>query len=535
MRHWIFAFSTLLIFPSPEAAAASPAHCGPTVELDALQLLRQASLDLRGRVPSYEEYELVRGSENTRLMAEALIDEMLESPEYFAQVRQYHRGLLWGSLDETVLPALTHGQKRVRASGAGLWFATGRRRHHRGDNIICLNQPQTEFDAEGRPIPIETYDDPVCTGGTCQREGFVMVEPYWAPGTEVKVCAFDAQEADVGTNGVSCASSTGNPACGCGPGMIWCVPDRGEIDELLRQSLAEEPARIFEWVVHERRPYLDAFTTPITLMNGPIAHYYAHNTGGFAVHQNGGITYDIQIPDVPSLPYEAVDAWEPVERGPSHAGALTTMGFLVRFASNRERASHFYSTFYCDPFVPSDDGLPPEEAHPDPNLRERAGCADCHAVLDAAAAHWGRWRTSGTHGFLDVDFDVPRDECLCGEGEDRSCNAFCNAYFVTGDNSSGEELQRFSGLPQAAAWLEPVDHLAVEDGPRALATTEAARERIARCTVRHLGEHLLGRELGSADLEWLHEHTQAFVDGGFDFTALFRRLVLDERYRSIRP
>ena len=50
-----------------------------------------------------------------------------------------------------------------------------------------------------------------------------------------------------------------------------------------------------------------------------------------------------------------------------------------------------------------------------------------------------------------------------------------------------------------------------------------------------VGEHLLGRELGSADLEWLHEHTQAFVDGGFDFTALFRRLVLDERYRSIRP
>ena len=44
----------------------------------------------------------------------------------------------------------------------------------------------------GRPLPISTFADPTCTGGTCKQEGYVLVTPYWSA-TAIKVCAFDAQ------------------------------------------------------------------------------------------------------------------------------------------------------------------------------------------------------------------------------------------------------------------------------------------------------------------------------------------------------
>lgn len=70
MKRWtlavfaaVFAAGGLGLAPSP-ALAASPDQCAPTVDMDPLQLLRQVSLDLRGHVPTYEEYEWVRGSDD---------------------------------------------------------------------------------------------------------------------------------------------------------------------------------------------------------------------------------------------------------------------------------------------------------------------------------------------------------------------------------------------------------------------------------------------------------------------------------------
>ena len=45
--------------------------------------------------------------------------------------------------------------------------------------------------------------------------------------------------------------------------------------------------------------------------------------------------------------------------------------------------------------------------------------------------------------------------------------------------------------------------------------------------------HLLGRELAADDLAWLAEQTEAFANDGHRFTPLLRRLLTDERYRSI--
>lgn len=531
--------ASFIAAPAP-AHAASPTHCAPSVDLDPLQLLRQVSLDLRGRVPSYEEYEWVRGAEDPALAAEGLIDEMLESEDYLTTVREYHQALLWGTLDRTLVPSMFAAQRGLAPNGAGNWRLGNMRRVYRGDNIDCLNQPQIQFDAQGRPVPLETYADPACSGGTCRREGFVMVEPYWAPGTEIKVCAYDAQEAAVGQNGVACSLyHTNDQLCGCGPGLTHCGPDNvGTANQLVRDALAEEPARIFQWVVQEGRSYLEAFTTDTTFVNGPVAHYYRHNTGTTAITLGGAVAYDPAIDPaaLPELPYDDVDTWVPVERQGAHAGAFTTLGYLVRFASNRARANRFHTAFYCDPFVPQQDGLPPEEASPSPNLRERAGCADCHQELEPAAAHWARWRTGGTYGYFApelVDFAEPRTDCICGPGLP-NCSAFCSTYYVTAGNSGDEEFALYQGLPKAAAWLVEDDHDNVEKGPLGLTDTDTERDQIAQCAVRNLGEHLLGRELAADDLGWLAGHVEAFEAGGYDYTAMVRRMVADARYRTIR-
>ncbi len=529
-----------LAFAPAPARAASPDQCAPTVasELDPLQLLRQVSLDLRGRVPTYEEYEWVRGAEDPHATAEGLIAEMLESEDYFSTIREYHQTLLWGTLDRTIIQNLYSAQRGLTRNGSSNWRLANMRKRYRGDNIDCLNELQTEFDAAGRPLPIQTYADPVCTGGTCRREGYVMVTPYWAPSTQIKVCAYDAQEAATGLNGADCSVYHANDQlCGCGPELTWCGPELvGDDNQRVRDALAEEPARIFQWVVQEGRSYLEAFTTDTTFMNGPVAHYYRHNTGTNVITLGGAVVYDPAVTNVPDLPYEDVDTWVPVEREGAHAGAFTTMGYLVRFASNRARANRFYTAFYCDPFVPQQEGLPPEEANPSPNLRERAGCNDCHQTLEPAAAHWARWRTGGTHGLFrpeEVDFFEPRNDCICGTGL-ANCSAFCSTYYVTADNSGDEEFGLYKGLPKAATWLSEQDIINAERGPVGLIDSAEERDQIAQCAVRNLGEHLLGRELAADDLPWLRDHVDAFAGSGYDYTELVRRLVADERYRTIR-
>ena len=48
--------------------------------------------------------------------------------------------------------------------------------------------------------------------------------PYWAPTTQIKVCAWDAQDRLVGYGGTRCGTLDGfyDPSCGCGPQMQWC-------------------------------------------------------------------------------------------------------------------------------------------------------------------------------------------------------------------------------------------------------------------------------------------------------------------------
>jgi len=540
-RRSIFVVAALAVaagsFATDRANAGSPAECAPTESIDKYRLLRQLSLDLVDRIPTIEEYHAL---DSLDAVDAATIEALLTSEEYFAQVRGYHRSLIWAGLEEA-LDAVS-GQRRLRRVGAtNTWRLSNLRRFFRGrNNVECLNQLQTQFDANGYPIPINTFSDPTCDNDTCIQEGFVMVDPFWDPGNPVKVCAFDAQALAVGQNGQACGPNTIIQGCGCGPNLQYCLPQPADpTHQVVKRSLAEESTRIFEWVVRESHSYFEAFTTDTTFVNGPLVHFYTYLTEA-ALQNNGGVGFETRVTDLPPIPFSDADTWMPVQRGDVHAGVLTTPGFHLRFASNRSRVNQFYTAFRCEPFLPSADGLPAEtEEIPNPNLRERAGCDACHATIEVAAAHWGRWRTNGHYGYIaqqDVDYDTPRAQCLGCDGVTKNCNAFCNRYFVTQQNAAHpDEIDQWEGYPLAREWLSAQEAEMIGYGPAELVATDADRDKIATCTVRTLAERLFGRELTDTEsLTWLPQITAEFAASGHNFTDLVRTLIASETYRTIR-
>ena len=94
------------------ATAQSPDICAPVERLDKYRYLRQLTLDLYGRIPSVEEYERLHTMDD---VSNEMVDEMIGSLEFYAQLRRYHRNLLWSNL----------GVYRSRRSG----HPRGRRRH----------------------------------------------------------------------------------------------------------------------------------------------------------------------------------------------------------------------------------------------------------------------------------------------------------------------------------------------------------------------------------------------------------------------
>lgn len=542
MKRFFFTAVALCLCTSM-AHAQSPAECAPTDGIDHLRLLRQASLDLRDRIPSFDEIEALRVASDRDAALEAAIDQMLDSEEYFAQVRRTFQVQLWSSLDGVDL--IIAAQNRLTFQGNGenrIWFQNNARRRYRGDvQYRCLNQRQTQFTPEGFPIPIEQISDTDCRDvgygeDVCVREGWVEVQPFWDPTTTIKVCAFDAQDMAMGMTSACDDYTTTDRGCGCGPNLRRCM--RETDTDLIREAIEEEPARIFEHVVRNHRPLLEAFTTRTSFLNGPAAHYYRYMSGAPAITTGGPVVFEHELGVVPPLTYQDEETWVQVERDEAHSGVLTTMGYLMRFASNRARANRFYTAFYCDPFVPSEDGLPAEEADPHPDLRQRNGCQDCHNVLEPAAAHWGRWRGGGTYGYFDplaLSFSEPRVQCECGPGTSRrNCNQFCRTYFVTASNSHEDTYALYGGLPLATAYLLAGEETALDQGPAGLVDEPSEQARVASCAARTLAETMLGRPLNAAELPWLEGLAGEFTASGYDYTSLVGRIVADDKYRAIR-
>jgi len=508
----------LICLALPGVAVADPICPDSPPGLDKHRYLRALSLDLRGTVPSMEEHDALDTLDD---VPDAWIDEWLATDAFADRTLRLHQDLLWLPIvgDEVI-----NRRSALSRSGDRHW-RRDRARQLRGntDRVPCADVP-AEFDADGQPILALQEDE-------TWREGWVMVAPYWSPDESIKVCALDARENEWSTDGDHCATNNGqgDTDCGCGPAMEWCVPPGGETD--LEGWLVEDVERRIRDIALEDRPYTDLFTSTTGYVNGPLVHYWRSLA---PMATNVDMTPSpLPAASLPDLTWADVDTWVPIELGPQHAGVLTSVPFLLRFNSNRARANRFYERFLCRPFVPPAGGIPSSgDEVVTLDLQERDGCKYCHALLEPAAAHWGRWSVGGA-AFLDpTEYPPLRDDCYVCATTSVGCSNDCRAHYVT--DALAAEQEPYLGQLLAYEFREDAHKAGVEEGPALLARTAIVDGRLPACTSRTAADWLLGDSAADADPAWYDELGEEFVDSDFSWRALVKAVVTSDTYGRVR-
>jgi len=549
--------SALLALPASFAHAQDA--CEAAAPMEGQRLLRRLSLDLRGRVPGRED---IAAQEGKTAVDAATIDGWLRSPELLEVMRRYHAELLWPNIDQVELIPQQNVLMPIEvAPGDTLWLSPLRSVFARTISGplygLCKNEP-AQFDASGKIIA-----EPYLSGAgeiLSYQEGYVMVEPWWAPGTEIKVCGFDAQpatravacpgpaerypflsptcdqvQAYAGAVGVpfagaevDCSSLFGffAPGCGCGPNLRYCQSTETEV--ALKKSLLEQELRMVDQVIAEDRPYHQVLTEKTVEMNGPIALY---------LREQSRLSFDLFAdPDASSpiadvAPNEA-DRWVPVTRGGRHSGVLTTPGYLLRFQSNRGRAHRFYNAFECSTFIPGGALPSPFEAcskHED--LTQRCGCDSCHKSLEPMAAAWGRFSEYGFAPIDDARFPSTVGASCAAPFASLEAPFRCGRFYEL--EPVGEEAA-YAGMLNSYVFRTPDQIATLETGPRALVDRAIASGSFATCTVRRMWTHFMRRApTADEELGVIPELRDAFVADGYKLRGLIASIVEQPAYRRL--
>jgi hypothetical protein len=510
--------SALCVAPSAQGALPNEALICPEdpPEQDRYAYLRSLSLQLRGVPPTDAEYAVL---DNEADVPEALIDEWLTSQSFADQVVRFHQGLLWNRLDVQLVAAAFSLR---RDSGSLLYWRIQTATNYRGDQFACADTP-VQYDPDTGAILTEEIDG-------VHYEGYRLINPYWAPDTTIKVCAFDAQEAEVGLSGLSCGTLTGrtDPSCGCGEDLRYCR--YGATHNQVIDAMGRDVDMRIEAMILADEPYTALFDSPRAYINGPLADYLQHRTKVPAT-----VRVDpLPVSDYTIPPLEwSDDTWVEVSLPQHHAGILTSPAFLMRFQTNRARATRFYDAFLCQPFTPPAAGLPLEEDNsPHPDLQQRAGCKYCHALLEPAAAHWGRWTENGA-GYLDPeDFPAVREDCVQCAYEGLACGDDCNRFYHS--KALSPEEHPYLGHLKAYVFRRD-DHKAhVEAGPNYLVNRNLMDEDLPQCVTSRAVHWLLGRAPHEAEAEWIDLLASEFAASGYRYRDLVKAIVQSETYRRVR-
>lgn len=197
----------------------------------------------------------------------------------------------------------------------------------------------------------KTASGPATAPGPCRRSEAVKVVPWWAPATEVLVCpASYRPEVREFAPGRACdtvynlqlqeaARSQQERACGCGPNLIYCVPDRA-LEQALRRAVHDEYLDTVADVIKRRRPYQTILTTNETVRS-PLAGFFYVKSQLLAGERADWAAV-------------AGDGKRPRPR-PWHLGAGVISTPLVRFFDDADRVvvAHVWQDFLCLPLTSS--------------------------------------------------------------------------------------------------------------------------------------------------------------------------------------
>lgn len=510
-------------------------------ELDRFTYLKRLSLDLRGTVPEFEEFEALEGEAD---VPEATIDAMLASDAFLDTMRDYHRSLLWTNVNNIDfvnfnwdLTRTTVGPTEDRHT---VYYVRRKSDEYRGGpedregmSIPCGHWEQTEWNSDGSPVTMPGDDGR-------RMDGWVWVEPYWNQGNPsasgpIKVCAFDAQTAAYSTTGVECKSraSSRELSCGCGPNLNWCGITAGFNNELVvGEQINAQMLQLVEWVIANDRPYHELLTTNRSFVNGPLIHYYKYqNQLASNVDLSPSPVDTVFLPDMDFNDYR----WVEVVQGDEHAGILTSIGFLLRFQTNRSRVNTFYNVF-LDNYFDSTKGTDPDDCSKDSaNLRERCGCGSCHRNVEPWAAYWGRFKEQGS-GFLEPQtYPAYSEECeRCAQDPTLACSTTCRNNYVV--ETVPEDHLPYLGQLKSLEFLEESEFDHTVGGPKLWVQRTLYDGSLARGVVSKLWQRLMQRPFSNsaADLAIRDDLIRTFVESDYNLKALVKAIVTHPAYRRIR-
>jgi len=484
-------------------------------KMDKYEYLRALSLDLRGVIPTVDELLALDGERGVSL---DLIDDWMNQPEFVEQVVRFHRRIFWPNIEGHQL--LNNG---VSLSKDGdLYYRKAKATMYRGAAVSCLDM------LEADPDNIQ----PVDQGNGVAREGYVLVNPYWAPTTTIKVCAFDAQTTEIAGSGIDCDTrdALNEPACGCGPDLRRCR--YSNLHQAVNRAFGADLDLRVAHMIENQLNYTDLFTDRTAFVNGPIVHFLKNQTAFFAGLSFQPVAYNLE--QLPDLAFTDTD-FVPVDLPVSHAGVLSSPAFLLRFQTNRSRANRFYEALKCKPFSAPEEGLlavANEEAAMEPDLQIRQGCKDCHSLLEGAASHWGRWTETGA-GYLDsAVFPVVDEDCVMCAMTGLPCSDSCKKYYMVDPLSPEEET--FAGWLLSYVFRGEDQYPNVEYGPHALVMKSIGDNSLPECLTRSVAEWLLGRAITDDEEAWVTEIATEFVHTGFQFRDLVQAIVTSQTYRRLR-
>ena len=532
MRRWTFCLlaAVLGLLPWGRVAAEDVSEeaevelfptCEPVAEqLDKYAYLKALSLDLRGVVPSLEEYESLDALDD---VPEEWIEQWLGSEEFADRVVRKHRELIWNNVDRTRM----HSVRSRLSTSSGVYWQRNRSTGYRGDAVSC----DVDATEPAEPGPDGEIVTTVDEDGN-NIEGWVWATPYWSPDNPVKICAFDEQDALYSAVGTDCGTLDGQLEldCGCGPDMRWC--SAGSIQLPITRAISKDVELRIAKMVLEDQSYLELLTGSKAFVNGPLLYFLRHQTE--IRGQSSFQEFGIDLVGLPELSYSDDDTWLEVDLGPEHSGIFTSPVYLMRFGTNRARANRFYNAFLCQPFQAPVGGIPTsdEEDLPTMDLQARAGCKYCHGILEPSAAYWGRWMQGGTGHLEEESFAAFDEDCERCAVTDEPCSDTCDDHYLTG-------FVAYDQIPYLG-WLKSYeflreDHEAnVEFGPSKLVTMGVADGRLPQCVVETASQWLLGAQSEELDVDVVEQWVAGFQDSDFRYSELVRSIVTSESYRRAR-
>lgn len=537
-----FVTSLLLLLVASSAAAQEPHRMSDT------RRLRRAYLTLLGRGPTVTEYEdflAVAEDERDAELARR-VEQLLDEPAFRSQVRD------WGEEYMGVPGYMGALNTHTYQFDGTLSMAPGpcpAGTLHAG-RVGLLRDNASVGEQYGQWIGI--CDDPTAP--------VAEVEPWWAPGTTIPAIGDVATENRVGIGGEDCAANRssfrGVEGCGCGPNLIYCVQrpigEEGDyyIADSMRRHVHEEPARLFEHIVANDRPFSDLVLGDYTVVTRTLRMAYMRQArmtpdNAFMDDVDWWREYadepnrwrEVRTEDIhPQLLSDRSYAFDPrVEpgrpRGIPAAGVLTTIVANEAWPRERVRAANWIRAFACREFAPpaSDVSFPPYERDPG----TEGPCLHCHQLIDPAAIHFKRMFDAGA---------------LIAGATDRWSieGGVSGATFRLNNHARGAMIADTLMTPVDQATLDQSSDARFIDfmppgmrlfgvegdgtiGPLGFGRALVASGELDRCAVRRAYQRFGGRDLRPGiDDALLDEYVGAFVASNRNMRALIESIVTSE-------